>query len=110
VTQSNSTFNALDKLLVNVHAIKMPVGFGVSTCKSRLLEIMAHLKRGVVEVKDETNCLAHACLIAKARVDNDSNYKAYCDSRNRKILPAVCQLLETTGINLEEGEGLGSPN
>jgi hypothetical protein len=28
VTQSNSRFNALGTLIVNVHAVKMPVGFG----------------------------------------------------------------------------------
>jgi len=27
VTQSNSRFNALDKLVLEVHSVKMPVGF-----------------------------------------------------------------------------------
>jgi hypothetical protein len=47
VTQSNSRFNALDKLKVNVHAVKMPVGFGGDGIKSkgRPLDIMAHLKK-----------------------------------------------------------------
>jgi hypothetical protein len=39
---------------------------------------MAHLKRSIVEVKSETNCLAHALVIARARVDNDPDYDAYC--------------------------------
>ena len=29
VRQSNSRFNALDKLVLEVHSVKMPVGFGV---------------------------------------------------------------------------------
>ena len=29
-TQSNSRFNALDKLVLEVHSVKMPVGFGVT--------------------------------------------------------------------------------
>jgi hypothetical protein len=76
-TQSNTRFDALDKLIVNVHAIKMPVGFGGDGLKSRgrPLEIMAHLKRSIVQVKAEMNCLAHALLIAKARVDHDPNYE-----------------------------------
>jgi hypothetical protein len=36
VTQSNSRFNALDKLIVNVHAVKMPVGFGKGGIKSKV--------------------------------------------------------------------------
>jgi len=28
VTQSNSRFNALDTLVLDVHSVKMPVGFG----------------------------------------------------------------------------------
>jgi hypothetical protein len=90
---------------VNVHAVKMPVGFGNGDgikSKGRPLEIKAHLKKSIVQVKAETNCLAHALVIAKARVDNDPNYNSYRDSRNRKIIPAVQHLLETE-INLDNG-------
>jgi hypothetical protein len=81
----------------------MPVGFGRVAIKSkgRPLEIMAHLKRSIVQVKAETNCLAQALLIAKARVDNDPNYNSY--RKGNKILPAFQHLLATTGINLEWG-------
>jgi hypothetical protein len=55
VTQSNSRFNALDKLFVNVHAVKMPVGFGRERggikSKGRTLEVMARLKTSIVQVK-----------------------------------------------------------
>jgi hypothetical protein len=73
VTQSNSRFNALDKLVLNIHAVKMPVGFGKGDAiksMGRPLEIMAHLKRSIVQVTVEKNCLAHALLISKAKVDN----------------------------------------
>jgi hypothetical protein len=48
----------------------MPVGFGRVAIKSkgRPLEVMARLKTSIVQEKAETNCLAHALLIAKARV------------------------------------------
>ena len=47
VSQSNSRFNALDTLVVTVHWIKMPGGFGKRARKSmgRPLSTMAHLKK-----------------------------------------------------------------
>ena len=81
-SQSNSRFNALDTLVVTVHSVKMPVSFGrgIKT-KGRPLTIIAHLKRSIVQVKAEENCLAHALKIAIARVHNDANYKSYCQGR-----------------------------
>ena len=38
---------------------------------------MAHLKRSIVQVKAENNCLGHALIIATARLDSDPNNKAY---------------------------------
>ena len=38
---------------------------------------MSQLKRSVVEVKAEDNCLADALTIAKAKVENDPKYKAF---------------------------------
>jgi hypothetical protein len=65
---------------------------------------MAHLKRSIVEVKAENNCLAHALITAIARVTNDPNYNSY--RKGNKILPAVDRLLETTGIDLKDGGGI----
>jgi len=45
VTQSNSRFNALDKLVLEVHSVNMPVGFGrCMKTKGRPLKALAHLK------------------------------------------------------------------
>ena len=65
VAQSNATFNAI----VVVHTIKMPVGFGRSAqrSKGRTVANLAHLKRSVIEVKAENNCLAHALIVAVPR-------------------------------------------
>ena len=64
VTQSNSRFNALDTLKVVLHSVKMPVGFGLQgngiKTMGRLISVVAHLKKSIVQVKSETNCLAHA--------------------------------------------------
>jgi len=75
VAQSNARFNALDTLVMTVHSVKMPIdhgGNGIAT-KGRPLDIMVHLKRSIVQVKAKSNCLAHALVIAKAKVDGDSN-------------------------------------
>jgi len=78
VTQSNARYQALDTLTFYVHSVKMPVGFWkVTTSKGRPLSMMAHLKRSRVEVKATENCQVHALVIAKARVTNDPDYKAY---------------------------------
>jgi len=61
----------------------MPVGFGKNVLKSRCrpLSVIAHLKRSIVELKAEENCLAHALVIAIAKVDIDQTYKAYIQGR-----------------------------
>jgi hypothetical protein len=65
---------------------------------------MAHLKRSIIEVKTETNCLAHVLIIAIAKLKNDSDYNSY--RRGYKIYQAVHNLLATTGINLDKGRGI----
>ena len=52
VSQSNSRFDVLDTLVVTVHSVKMPVGFGrgIKT-KVRPVSDMAHPKDNIVQVK-----------------------------------------------------------
>jgi len=51
VAYSNARFNALDKLAMTVHSVRMPVGNGGSkiASKGRPLEIMARLKKSIVK-------------------------------------------------------------
>jgi len=65
---------------------------------------MAHLKTSIIEVKAEVNCLAHALIIAIARVGKDSKYDSY--RRGWKTRPVVRDLLETTGIDLASVGGI----
>ena len=83
----------------------MPVGFGKTTVKSkgRPLSVMAHVKNSIIDVKAATDCLAHALVIAIARLTKDPNYKAY--RQGRKIRPVVQHLLQSTGITLDNGGG-----
>jgi hypothetical protein len=53
VVQSNARFNALDKLVLTVHSVKMPIGNGGAgiTAKGRPLETMAYFKGVSVKLK-----------------------------------------------------------
>ena len=106
VIQSNARFNFLDNLVVVVHSVAMSIGFGLVAVKTkgRQFAAMAHLKRSIVEVKAEKNCVAHALIIAIARYDNDPNYDSY---RNGfRLIPVVNHFLQTTGIDLTNGGGI----
>jgi hypothetical protein len=106
VAQSNARFNALDRLIVVVHTVKMPVGFGrtAQRRKGRTVANLAHLKRSVIEVKAENNCLAHALIVTIARLEKDPNYQSY--RKGNKIRPVVARLLEATGIDQTNGGGI----
>ena len=101
VTQSNSRFNALNTLVFEVHTVKTHVGFGGVKKIGRPLATLAHLKKSIVRVKSETNCLAHTLIIPIAKITNDSNYESY--HKGRKLDPLVNELLETTGLNVDKG-------
>ena len=92
---------------MTVHSVKILVGFGRAIKnKGRPLLVMAQLKRSVVEIKAEHNCMAHALIIAIAKVEKDPNYKAYRQGRTKR--PVVPNLLDMTGIE-SSGRG-GSTN
>jgi hypothetical protein len=59
VWKSTARFNAVDTLIGAVHAVRMYVGLGRVKTKSRPLSVMAHLKRSIIKVSAEMNCLAH---------------------------------------------------
>ena len=110
VTQSNARFNALDTITVVLHSVNLPVGCGYASIKTmgQPISVMVHLKKSIVQVKSETNCLAHALIIAIAKVKNDPNYKAY--RQRRKIYPKVDQLFAATGTNHDHGGGIPNSN
>ena len=75
LVQSNARFNALDRLVVVVHRVAIPVGFGGVKTKGRQLAALNHLKTSIIEVKTVENCLAHALINAIARLDSKSIIK-----------------------------------
>jgi hypothetical protein len=82
----------------------MPVGFGRVEMEGRPVDVIAHIKRSLIEFKVEENCLAQALVIAIAKATNDPNYNSY--RRGYKIRPVVYNLLATTGIDLGQGAGI----
>jgi hypothetical protein len=75
--QSNAWYNALDRMIVVIHSVKIPIGFGRKALKTmgRPLSVTAHLKRSIIKVKAKTNCLAHALIIAIARLMIQITYR-----------------------------------
>ena len=90
VAQSNARYNAMDRLIVVIQSVKMPVGFGRKSIRSKgqPLDVAAHVKKSIIRVKSDTDCLAHALIIAIARLTKDRKYKSYLQGR-RTILPVV---------------------
>jgi hypothetical protein len=62
---------------------------------------MAHLKKTVIDVKAETDCLAQALIIAIVKVTNNPDYKVYI--QGRKIRPVVQNVFAATGIDMVKG-------
>jgi hypothetical protein len=87
VVQSNARLNALDKLVLTMHYVKMPIGNGGAgiSAKGRPLDAMVHLKKSIVKVKAESNFLAHRLIIAIARLTNDPDYVAYRKGRYAQL-------------------------
>jgi hypothetical protein len=104
VVQSNARFNAIDKLVIEVHSVKMPVVFGRLKTNGRPFKELIRGKRSVVEVNAEENCLAHAIVLATAKLNNHPNYESF--RKGCLILPHVRRLLTNTGIDLIRGGGL----
>jgi hypothetical protein len=74
VTQSNARFNVLDKLIIDIHSVTMHVGFGRLKTMGRPMDEMITKKTSIMKVKADENCLAHAIVLAIARINNDPDY------------------------------------
>ena len=74
--QSNALFGITDRLEVHLDHVRMPPGNGREKIKERSLDTMSAIKKGFVVVKAKF-CLAHALIIAMARINGDPKYKSY---------------------------------
>jgi hypothetical protein len=106
VIQSNAKFGLSDRLEVHLDHVRLPVGNGNSGVKTkgRSLDVLSAIKRNIVVVKAAFLCLAHALVIAMARVNSNPTYELY---RHGKCLKTpVEELLKASGVDLSNGGGL----
>jgi hypothetical protein len=75
VVQSDARLGLTDRLEVHLGYIRMPAGNGRVNTKGQSLDILSAVKRSIVVVKATFPCLAHALVIAVARVNGDPMYQ-----------------------------------
>jgi hypothetical protein len=103
VIQSNVRFALTDRLEVHLYLVSMPAGNGREKTKGRSISVLSAIKKSIVVVKTAFLCLAHALLIAMARVNNDPKYALY---RHGKCLKeSVQEILNASGVDLSNGGG-----
>jgi hypothetical protein len=73
VIQSNARFGLIDRLEVRLDHVRMAAGDGkhAEKRKGRSLDVLSAVKKSIVVVKAAFLCLAHALVIAMARVNGD---------------------------------------
>jgi hypothetical protein len=106
IIQSNARFGLTDRLEVHVDHVRLPAvnGKRPEETKGRSIDVTIAIKRSIVVVKAPFLCLAHALVIAMARVNGDPKYKSY---RNGYLLDEpVDELLKASGVDLSNGGGL----
>jgi hypothetical protein len=79
----------------------MPAGNGGGKTKGRSINVLSAVKKSIVFAKVAVLCLAHALVIAIARVSNDLKYASYRDGYGLKKL--VHDLLKASGFDLSNG-------
>jgi hypothetical protein len=106
VIQSNAQFGLTDRIEVHVDHVRLPAGNGKKTekTKGRSIDIMGAIKRSIVVVKAPVLCLAHALVIAMARVNGDPKYGSY--RRGYLLDEPVDEILKASGVDLSNGGGL----
>ena len=106
VIPSNARFGLNDRLEVYLDHVRMPTGNGKGAAKTmeRSLNVLSAIKKSTVVLKAAFLCLAHALIIAMARVNGDPKYKLY---RNGYLLDQlVDEPLKVSGVDLYNGGSL----
>ena len=95
VVQSNQHFRLNDTVDVNVIHVSMPSGGKGRKRTDVNLEKHLEKKRSVTRIQNKDNlCMARALVVAKAKVDNDPQYKSIVDHR-KPIQTRLAQELHT---------------
>ena len=97
VIQSNQEFRLNDTVDVNVIHVSMPSG-GKGNKRS---EINLEKKRSIVRIQnDDDLCMARALVAAKAKLDNDHQYKYVADYRKPMQTRLAQELHQNAGVPL----------
>ena len=101
VIQSNQEFRLNDKVDVNVIHVSMPSG-GKGSKRSEInLEKHLEKKRSIVRIQnDDDLCMARALVVAKAKLDNDPQYKSIVDHRWPMQTRLAQELHQSAGVPL----------
>ena len=101
VIQSNQEFQLNDTVDVNVIHVSMPSG-GKGSKRSEInLEKHLEKKRSIVRIQNGDNlCMARALVVAKAKVDNDPQYKFVADYRKPQQTRLAQELHQNAGVPL----------
>ena len=95
VVQSNQHFRLNDTVDVNVIHVSMPLGGKGRKRTEMNLEKHLEKKRAVVRIQNTDDlCMARALVVAKAKIDEDPQYKSIVDHR-RPMQTRMAQELQT---------------
>ena len=102
VIQSNQEFRLNDTVEINVIHVSMPIG-GKGTKRSEVnLEKHLEKKRSLVRIRNDDNlCMARALVVAKAKLDDDPQYKSIVDHRWPMQTRLARELHQNAGVPLE---------
>ena len=82
VIQSNQEFRLNDTVEINVIHVSIPIGNKRSKRSKVNLEKHLEKKRTIVRIRnDDNSCMAQALVVAKAKLDDDPQYKSIVDNR-----------------------------
>jgi len=103
VIHRKARFALTDRLEVHLDHVRMPAGNGGVKTKGRSISVLSAIKKSIVTVKTAFLCLAHALIIAMAKVNGDSKFKSYSNGYGLK--EPVEELLNASGVDLSNGGG-----
>ena len=105
VAKSSSRFNALDKLVVIVHSVRMPVGIGGdgSKTRDRPLSVMAHLKGSVLFECEDVEDTERDCARCGKRKHT------FWDEPVADMLPSLCEQRPWVNKIIAQRQSLRSP-
>jgi hypothetical protein len=106
VIQSNARIGLSDRLEIHTDYVTLPSGNKRLQTKGQSMNRLSKNKTIIVRVKSEINCLAHALVIAMAKMNGDPNYTSYRDGY--KINKPVAEILNASGVDLSSGGALMS--